>query len=46
MFKSAKLLQDDNKVYQTTKLLQIKFTKTNEDVIYLAFSKNNIVKSG
>ena len=46
MFKSAKLLQDDNKVNQTTKFLQIKLTYNTEYVIYLVFSKNNLVKPG
>ena len=46
MFKSAKLLYHDNKVYQTTKLSQIKLTKNSEYVIYLVFSKNDLVKSG
>ena len=46
MFKSVKLLWDDNKVYQTTKFLEIKLTKNTEYVIYLVFSKNNLVKPG
>ena len=33
MFKSAKLLYDENKVYQTTKLSQTKLTKNTDYVI-------------